>query len=145
MINQEKIKTREIIYILLPENVEEIVSLYLQKKEDYLIYTSTNKIDTKKYEFVMIKKDGKEKCYVQVKTGDSSLNPDDFKELLNNKENQIEKKVYLFSVNENYEKKENSHENIICLKKQDLLDFIYKNKNILPERIRRWMDYLENC
>ena len=41
-------KIEDFLNFLLPEDVEEIVSLYLQLEKNYLIYTSTNKIDTAK-------------------------------------------------------------------------------------------------
>lgn len=135
-------KNKNILNLLLPEDVEEIVSLYLQKEKEYLIYTSTNKIDTKKYEFVMVSKDGFEKCYTQVKTGSVPLNPDEFEELLKKDENiEIKKKVYLFAVSEKYEGKSGKFENIICLKNEEILKFIKENKNILPERVKIWLDF----
>ena len=40
---------KDFLNFLLAEDVEEIISLYLQLEKNYLIYTSTNKIDTAKY------------------------------------------------------------------------------------------------
>ncbi len=128
-------KIEDFLNFLLPEDVEEIVSLYLQLEKNYLIYTSTNKIDTAKYEFVMISRDGKEKCYTQVKTGNIKLDPEDY---INLTENNV--KVYLFTL-EGY-KRENIN-NVICLKKEEILDFIKNNKEILPSRIKYWMEEVE--
>lgn len=108
------------------------MSLYLELEKNYLIYTSTNKIDTAKYEFVMISRDGKEKCYTQVKTGNEELDPKDYENLIENSN-----KVYLFTLAEYIGKNIN---NIICLKKDEILDFIIKNKEILPGRIKYWMN-----
>ena len=128
-------KIEDFLNFLLPEDIEEIVSLYLQLEKNYLIYTSTNKIDTAKYEFVMISRDGKEKCYTQVKTGNIKLDPEDY---INLTENNV--KVYLFTL-EGY-KRENIN-NVICLKKEEILDFIKNNKEILPSRIKYWMEEIE--
>ena len=128
-------KIEDFLNFLLPEDVEEIVSLYLQLEKNYLIYTSTNKIDTAKYEFVMISRDGKEKCCIQVKTGNTTLDPENYIHLT---ENNV--KVYLFTL-EGY-KRENIN-NVICLKKEEILDFIKNNKEILPSRIKYWMNEIQ--
>lgn len=128
-------KIEDFLNFLLPEDVEEIVSLYLQLEKNYLIYTSTNKINTAKYEFVMISRDGKEKCCIQVKTGNTTLDPENYIHLT---ENNV--KVYLFTL-EGY-KRENIN-NVICLKKEEILDFIKNNKEILPSRIKYWMEEVE--
>ena len=127
---------KDFFNFLLAEDVEEIISLYLQLEKNYLIYTSTNKINTAKYEFVMTSRDGKEKCYTQVKTGNEVLNPKDYENLIENIN-----KVYLFALG-GYEGKDMN--NIICLKKDEILDFILKNKEILPNRIKYWIDEIEN-
>jgi hypothetical protein len=128
-------KIEDFLNFLLPEDVEEIVSLYLQLEKNYLIYTSTNKINTAKYEFVMISRDGKEKCCIQVKTGNTTLDPENYIHLT---ENNV--KVYLFTL-EGY-KRENIN-NVICLKKEEILDFIKNNKEILPSRIKYWMNEIQ--
>jgi len=128
-------KIEDFLNFLLPEDVEEIVSLYLQLEKNYLIYTSTNKIDTAKYEFVMISRDGKEKCCIQVKTGNITLNPEDYINLTENND-----KVYLFTLGKY--KRENIN-NVICLKKEEILDFIKNNKEILPSGIKYWMEEVE--
>ena len=83
----------------------------------------------------MISRDGKEKCYTQVKTGNIKLDPEDY---INLTENNV--KVYLFTL-EGY-KRENIN-NVICLKKKEILDFIKNNKEILPSRIKYWMEEIE--
>lgn len=127
---------KDFFNFFLAEDVEEIISLYLQLEKNYLIYTSTNKIDTAKYEFVMTSRDGKEKCYTQVKTGNEVLDPKDYKNLIENNS-----KVYLFALGGYIGKNIN---NIICLKKDEILDFILKNKEILPSRIKYWIDEIES-
>ena len=126
----------DFLNFLLAEDVEEIISLYLQLEKNYLIYTSTNKIDTAKYEFVMTSKDGKEKCYTQVKTGNEILVPEDYVNLTENNN-----KVYLFTLG-GYKGKDIN--NVVCLKKDEILDFILKNKEILPNRIKYWIDEIKN-
>ena len=83
----------------------------------------------------MISRDGKEKCCIQVKTGNTTLDPENYIHLT---ENNV--KVYLFTL-EGY-KRENIN-NVICLKKEEILDFIKNNKEILPSKIKYWMEEVE--
>lgn len=118
--------------MFLPEDVEEIVSLYLQLEKNYLIYSSSNKVDTQTYEFVMVSRNGEHRCYAQVKTGNEPLDCKKYEHLIS-KGN----KVYLFTVSQEY--KNNNNKNIITLGKNDIIDFIYNNQKIMPERIQRWL------
>ena len=126
-----KIK-ENVLELLLPEDMEEVISLYLQIEKNYLIYTSTNKIDTEKYEFVAVARDGTHTCYPQVKTGNVALNFTKYDELAQNGN-----KVILFATSQNYIM--NSNPDIIALSKAEIIDFMYSNKVILPERIQIWM------
>jgi hypothetical protein len=122
----------DILDLLQPEDVEEIVSLYLQVEKNYLVYTSTNKLDTQKYEFVAVARDGSHYCYPQVKTGQVTLNGNDYKELVKNGN-----KVYLFATSNVYYNVD--ERNIISISKNELLDFLSRNKKIMPYRIQQWM------
>ena len=118
---------------LQAEDVEEIVCLYLQLNKNYLLYGSTNKISTEKYECVLVEKNNFSKCYPQVKTGNVALNGNDYVHLTENGN-----KVYLFAVSQNYIKVANNND-IIYLDKNDILKFMTQNKKLLPERIQYWM------
>ena len=122
-----------ILDALQAEDVEEIVCLYLQLNKNYLLYGSTNKISTEKYECVLVEKNNFSKCYPQVKTGNVSLNGNDYVHLTENGN-----KVYLFAVSQNYIKAVNNND-IIYLDKNDILKFMTQNKKLLPERIQYWM------
>lgn len=122
-----------ILDALKAEDVEEIVCLYLQLNKNYLLYGSTNKISTEKYECVLVEKNNFSKCYPQVKTGNVSLNGNDYVHLTGNGN-----KVYLFAVSQNYIKVANNSD-IIYLDKNDILKFMTQNKKLLPERIQYWM------
>lgn len=128
----EAIDKKDILDMFLPEDVEEVVGLYLQFEKNYLIYSSSNKIDTQTYEFVMVSRDGSHLCYSQVKTGNVSLDGNDYIHLTKGGN-----KVYLFNVNQIYLNVDNI--NIIALNKNEIIDFIYSNKNIMPKRIKMWI------
>ena len=104
-----------------------------QIKKEYLVYTSTNKLNTQTYEFVAVARDGSYRCFPQVKTGGESLNGNKYKHLATNGN-----KVYLFAVSQNYNNI--NGENIIGLDKKELLAFVYSHVNLMPERIRLWIN-----
>lgn len=122
----------DILDILQPEDVEEVVSLYLQVSKNYLVYTSTNKLDTQKYEFVAVARDGSHYCYPQVKTGNERLDGNIYKDLAVNGN-----KVILFATSEGYSNVDGV--NIIALTRKEMMDFIMANKAIMPHRIAQWM------
>lgn len=124
------VKKAEVLDFLQPEDVEEAVSLYLQLEKGYLIYSSTNKLDTQTYEFVAVARDGTHKAYPQVKTGGVSLDGSDYRELLMGGN-----KVFLFTVGGKYM----NTAGMEIIDRQTLSDFIYMHKDIMPGRIRQWL------
>ena len=129
----------DLLNILSPEDIEEIVCLYLQVEEHYKLYSSTCKKSTELYECVMVKEDGSHKCYPQVKTGRNDLlDGKDYIHLIEGGMNY----VYLFSTSQNYKKVED-YENIIYLKPDTILAFMESHKEMLPERVRAWFQYIK--
>lgn len=120
--------------MLLPEDVETIVLLYLQKELNYLIYPRTNQIDTKKYECTLVNKDDNSKACVQVKTGKVILNKKDFEQLAKSY------KVYLFTTCDKYI---GNVDNVISINKENLTRFVLENIVIMPETIKCWIKYLK--
>lgn len=130
--NVEPIDRKNILDLFLPEDVEEVKSLYLQAEKNYLIYSSSNKLDTQTYEFVMVSRDGSHLCYAQVKTGNVPLDGNDYVHLTEDGN-----KVYLFTVSQQYCNVDDA--NVISLDKNKIIDFIYNKKTIMPQRIKMWL------
>lgn len=126
-----------VINYLAPEDVEEVISLYLQITLEYLIYSSTNKLSTELIEFVGISRDQSHRVFVQVKTGNVSLSFDDYESFACNGN-----KVYLFATSEKYN--ENNNSNIIKLSKIEIESFIFSHKDFMPKRILYWIDFATN-
>ncbi len=114
------------------EDLECLVFLYLQAK-GYYIYSSTVKKGTGHIEGVLVSKDGTHKAYPQVKKV-TALPVGNY---LGDVERQPNDKVYLFTTSENYGTQ--YHPNIVCIKKEDLKDFIMKNELIIPATIKYWL------
>lgn len=115
------------------EETEDIIFLYLQL-QDWLVIPNSRKADTMAYEFYLIHKSSKERAIVQVKTGDTPLNPNNYRDK--------KEKVYLFQSNGYYT--ENRTKNVICLSPQEIKDFINKNLEILPKSIKHKITILRD-
>lgn len=132
-----QIKTEESLdfwKIINDQDAEEIVSLYLQFKENYKVYINTKRRDTPKYEFIMVNSEGK-KAAVQVKTGNNAtLRVQEYKD------DKDYDKIFLFSVNEDINEYKNSNDKVKILKKnEDIEKFLIDNNKLLPDYIRKIM------
>ena len=112
---------------LAPEDVEDIVGLFLQAKKNLLVVPSSSKQSTSPVEFVMITRDNGEEVGVQVKTGEQEINLDDYKD--------APKKCYFFQQKPRSEW--TGDENTIFIKEKELTDFATRNPNLLPKSLRR--------
>lgn len=121
-------KDKDIFSLLSPEDCEDVVGLFLQIKHGYLLIASTCKRDTVGYEYELIHRLTGEKAVVQVKSGNISLNRNDFE--------QIDANVFLFTTNQEYHGEERN--NIICLHSKELKEFMSEYPNLLPEKVRFW-------
>ncbi|MFT6336458.1 MAG: hypothetical protein ACJATI_003217 [Halioglobus sp.] len=123
-----------IFNFLLPDEVEDIVALYLQKEKGLLVLPSTGKINTSHYEFEMINPTNGEPTFVQVKNGAENLICD-----------QYDKKYghfYLFTSSGNYIGEEPSH--ITCITAKEIKDFIDINPTIMPPSVRKRLEYYKS-
>lgn len=113
--------------LLSDEQVEDLIFLYLQVNNWYVIPNSRKK-DTMAYEFYLINKTSYKRAIVQTKTGNSHINLDDYRD---NKEI-----IFLFQPNDCFLGKKRDDINIV--KKEDLEFFIKQNKKIIPANILKW-------
>ena len=142
---QYDLKNIDITGLLSTYDYEDIIGIYLQKRYNYYMIASTRGPNTQKYEYELVKNgDGKlNRAFCQVKTGGAGINLEDYKE---------QNEYYLFSDEENYytgkEKLDNKkldtflkeNKNLHIIEKQELIDFMNKNKDILPKRVAAFLD-----
>ena len=121
--------------VLSNESIEELVILYLQVEKGYFVYTSALKPTTRTYECRMVNLNG-EYAFPQVKSGDDSLNANNYMQALTNNENTT---VYLFAASENYTKNEDKR--FVYLTRSELEDFARKHKQIIHPLSRNWMEW----
>ena len=111
---------------LSAEDCEDLVFIYLQTL-GWVVVPSSRQRDTMRYEFVLIHRKTHQRAIVQVKTGNTPLNIDDWK---NYKE-----AVYLFQSNNIYSG--SSAKNVVCLSPKELKKFVSDNSSLIPANIYR--------
>jgi hypothetical protein len=120
-------KIKDVFSMLDDEETEDLIFLYLQTKGWYIVPNS-RKGDTMKYEFYLISKTDHAKALVQVKTGNTPINREEYFDL------DDQNLIYLFQSNEKYLGKESSK--IICLNRNEIQAFIENSLPILPKAIK---------
>lgn len=126
------LNSKSIYSLLSPDDCENVIGLYLQKERGYYIIPKTNRLDTVKYEFILKHKDSGNKAIVQVKSGNVPLNIDDFKEIAD--------EVFLFTTDGEY--KGNLDESIELLNRDIIENFIFNNIKIMPDIVKRWIEFI---
>ena len=131
------------------DDLEDLLGLWLQIGNEYVVFPSTNKQGTKDYEYVLKKKDGSRKAVIQCKTGYSGIDASKFNKYVNDDYN-----VYLATT---FGIISNKPENMIEINNQNskindysaqmysvsikyLLDWAAKNEKILPDRIKYYLE-----
>ena len=121
------------IYTFLDDlETENAVAIYLQQMRGWIYLPKSRKADTMGYEYILINRETFERAVVQVKTGKTSLNRDDW--------SNFPAKVFLFQSNNNYTGLMYNH--VECIDPDELREFLFSNRKLLPQSIKRWVDYL---
>ena len=108
------------------------MAIYLQM-HGWLYIPGSRQPDTMGYEYILIHRQTFERAVVQVKTGDTTqLNREDF--------SGFGERVFLFQTYGNYTGPE--HDHIECIDPDVLRTFLFNNRDILPQSIKRWVDYV---
>jgi hypothetical protein len=111
------------------EATEDVIFIYLQTK-GWLVIPNSRKGDTMTFEFYAINKMTKARGLVQVKTGHTPLNRDDYK-------NRSET-IFLFQSAGAYNGDEVS--GVYCLTPEEIESFMFLNREIMPANIGFWLD-----
>jgi hypothetical protein len=111
-------KDGDIFSLLSSEDCEDVLLLYLQFKEGYMLIPSSRRFTTMAYEYELIHRDTRQRAIAQVKNGDVNLNIDDY--------NSISEKVYLFTTKGDYLGEALDH--VICIDPSDM-NIIYHTRH----------------
>lgn len=121
----DKAKYSDIFMMLDDEETEDLVFLYLQSL-GWHVLPNSRKADTMSFEYLAINPENGEKALTQVKTGDSTLNRNNYAHL--------QQKIFLFQSNERYIGDE--ADNVICLTRIELSNFLNESLSWLPQAFK---------
>lgn len=127
-----QIKKIDIYSLLSDVDLEDIAGLYLQKKEGLLFIPSSRsrRNDTISYEYQLVNPKNGQPVFVQVKSGNSVLNPSNYYKFPH--------KYYLLSPSGYTIPSEEDH--VICISRSEIEDFLVLARNFLPLNISAWLD-----
>lgn len=111
------------------EETEDLIFIFLQTL-GWIVIPNSRKGDTMSFEFYLIHRDSFERAIVQIKTGHSSLNTDDWAGR--------SERVFLFQSNGLYFGSVNPR--VECIPPVVLQRFMTQNRGLLPTATVRWMD-----
>ncbi len=126
---EDSLKGKDIFSMISDDDCEDLVALYLQYKQNYLVVPSSCKKSTAYYEYVLVHRETGESAVAQVKKGNVSLYASDF--------NEVDAKVYLFTTEGQYEG--NFRDNVHILTREKIEAFMNEHFLILPEKIKVWV------
>ena len=126
----ETLVGKDIYSLLSSDDCEDALALYLQSEKGYMVIPSSCKSDTMNYEYELKHRQTGKRAVVQVKNGFVDLSTDNY--------NDIEAEIYLFTTKGNYygQPKPNIH----FVDKKTITDFLYSNSNLLPDKMKVWVD-----
>jgi hypothetical protein len=114
----------DIFALLSPLDHEDLAALYLQTR-GYALVPSTIKSSTAAYEWVMFHQETGEKAVLQVKSGNAWIDLAPLAE--------IPSRVFVVAAD--------GTANVTCISREQLLRFAQERRALLPERIRRYLDW----
>lgn len=126
----ESVSGQNIFSLLSTDDCEDALAIYLQVNYDYLVIPSSCKDDTMTYEFELKNRLTGKAAVVQVKSGWTPLNIDDYKNL--------ETDVFLFATSGQYYG--DAKPNITTIDPEIIRKFLFKQTNLLPEKMKVWIE-----
>jgi hypothetical protein len=119
----------DIFMMLDDEETEDLVFLYLQSRRWYVLPNS-RKGDTMSFEYLAVNPESGEKAISQVKTGQSHIDKSKYA--------RYPQRVFLFQSNGLYDGV--CAENVQCIRRNELLDFLDESREWLPKSFLRKME-----
>jgi hypothetical protein len=122
---------RDLFALLSPLDHEDLAGLYLQADQNYVVVPSTVKPSGVGYEWVMFHRLTGEKAVLQVKSGHAAV---DLMAL-----GKLDCLVFIVVADAHID--QGAPKNVRFIQRGTLLDFAMSTRSILPERIRRYLDW----
>jgi len=130
-----RVKYVDIFSLLSDVDIEDIVGIYLQKTKNYIFVPSSRsrQNSTIAYEYQLIDPNTGTPIYVQVKSGNVMLDPQDYYKFPD--------VYYLFSPAGYVRPSTQKH--VICLHREEIEQFLNSAKGILPLNVTSWIEMQE--
>lgn len=132
------------------DDLEDLLGLWLQIGNEYVVFPSTNKQGTKDYEYVLKKKDGSRKAVIQCKTGYSGIDASKFNKYVNDDGYNVylattfgiisNKPENMIEINDQNSKINDYSAQMYSVSIKYLLDWATKHEKILPDRIKYYLE-----
>lgn len=114
------------------DETEDVIFIYLQTK-GWLVVPNSRKADTMSFEFYLIHRETRERAIVQIKTGNTWLDPDEWNDRI--------ERVFLFQSNGLYSGE--ARGSVVCICPAEIEAFMVANRDLLPASTVNWMDHVE--
>ena len=124
----------DILQLLSAEDLEDVAAVYLQVTRRCIMFPSTCKISTMAVECVFTTLDDNQRIGLQVKSGWTPINQNDFAS--------FDGTAYLFAASGKYLGR--PHPNCVCLAPDTIRAFVLENSRLMPGKIQRWIRYAES-
>lgn len=121
----------DIFSFLDAETTEDVIFIYLQC-HGWIVVPNSRMADTMRYEFVAIHGKTRDRALVQVKTGHTPLDTEDW--------TRFPEQVFLFQSHDIYTGTPAA--NVVALRSRDIVEFMGANFALMPRAIQRWMDFV---
>jgi hypothetical protein len=113
------------------DTTEDVIFIYLQTK-GWLVVPNSRKADTMSFEFYLIHRETRERAIVQIKTGHTPLNVDEWRDR--------RERVFLFQSNGLYFGE--SDPSVACISPAEIEAFMDQNRDLLPASTLYWMNHV---
>jgi len=124
----------DIFQLLSAEDLEDVAAAYLQVTLRCIMFPSTCKISTMAVECLFTTLDGGQRIGLQVKSGWTPINQDDYAS--------FDGIAYLFAASGVY--LGSAHPNCVCLAPDTIRVFVLENSRLMPGNVQRWIRYVES-
>lgn len=126
----DNLSGEDIFSLLSTDDCEDALAIYLQINQNYHIIPSSCKSDTMTYEFELKNRSTGRSAVVQVKSGWTSLNINDYMKL--------ETDVFLFATSGQY--LGSPRPNIKTIDPDVIRKFLYEQTHLFPDKMKIWIE-----
>jgi hypothetical protein len=126
----------ELFELVGQEELEDVISVFLQKRFGYLVWPSTKVRNLPGIESVFVARDGSHTAVLQVKGGKMALDPRQFAPLAS-----AATQVFLFAASGCYGDVP-PPANVLCIPPGDIREFVVNHAELLPPIVRAWVEEL---